>query len=109
MEARIWACATSLGGVLRTFSGREREPAERDVPDRRFGLGSDVVHSNLPWMKGLRRAPASPAGPSPPAPRMPPPPGGERGGNGSRWRNAGAGPGGVIGAARGAIQVSVGG
>ena len=35
-----WGLADVLGG--------EREPAQRDVPEERFGPGGDVVHANLP-------------------------------------------------------------
>ena len=52
----------ALGGVigrgLAHVLGREREPAERDLPDGRLGSGSDLVHRGLPWMKGLRRGSA---------------------------------------------------
>ena len=36
-----------VGRGLAHVLGREREPAERDLPDGRLGRGSDVVHSSL--------------------------------------------------------------
>ena len=45
-----------VGRGLAHVLGREREPAERDVPDRRFVQGCDVVHSDLPWMRGGARS-----------------------------------------------------
>ena len=47
-----------VGRGLAHVLGREREPAERDVPDRRFVHGCDVVHSDLPWMRGGARSAA---------------------------------------------------
>ena len=40
-----------LGGLVgrrpARVLGREREPAQRDIPDRRYGRGCDVVHASL--------------------------------------------------------------
>ena len=36
-----------VGRGLAHVLGREREPAERDLPDERLGRGSDVVHGSL--------------------------------------------------------------
>ena len=52
-----------LGGVvgrdLAHVLGREREPAEQDVADRRFVRGCNLVHVVLPWMRrGTRPSPA---------------------------------------------------
>ena len=43
--ALILASAWPSGGVLRTVLGGEGEPAQRDLPDERFGPGGDVVHA----------------------------------------------------------------
>ena len=47
-----------VGRGLAHVLGCEREPAERDVPDRRFVHGCILVHADLPWMRGGARSAA---------------------------------------------------